>query len=76
MRSSALSSGQREALEALTGPILVGLIRGPGATRWSCRLCNTGVCGVETRECPVTRAAYERFATRARRGRLIAIVAP
>jgi DNA-binding MarR family transcriptional regulator len=61
---AALSAEQREALEALTGTILVGLMRGPGATRWNCRLCNTGVCGVETRECPVTRAAYERYAAR------------
>jgi DNA-binding MarR family transcriptional regulator len=59
---AALSAEQREALEAVTGTILVGLMRGPGATRWNCRLCNTGVCGVETRECPVTRAAYERYA--------------
>jgi hypothetical protein len=41
--------------------MLVGLMRGPGATRWNCRLCNTGVCGVQTRECPVTRAAYARY---------------
>jgi DNA-binding MarR family transcriptional regulator len=61
---AALSPAQREALEALTGTLLVGLMRGPGATRWSCRLCNTGVCGVETRECPVTRAAYARYSTR------------
>jgi DNA-binding MarR family transcriptional regulator len=62
---AALSPEQHEALESLTGTLLVGLLRGPGATRWSCRLCNTGVCGVATRECPVTRAAYERYATRA-----------
>jgi DNA-binding MarR family transcriptional regulator len=61
---AALSAEQRGALEALTGTILVGLMREPGATRWSCRLCNTGVCGVETRECPVTRAAHERYAAR------------
>jgi DNA-binding MarR family transcriptional regulator len=61
---AVLSPEQRDALETLTGAMLVGLMRGPGATRWSCRLCNTGVCGVETRTCPVTRAAYERYATR------------
>jgi DNA-binding MarR family transcriptional regulator len=60
---AALTSEQREALEALTGTMLVGLMRGPGATRWNCRLCNTGVCGVKTRECPVTRAAYARYST-------------
>ena len=31
---AALSAEQREALEALTGTMLVGLMRGPGATRW------------------------------------------
>jgi DNA-binding MarR family transcriptional regulator len=59
----ALTPTERTALEAVTGQLLVGLMRGPGATRWSCRLCNTGVCGVRTRECPVSRAAYERYAT-------------
>jgi DNA-binding MarR family transcriptional regulator len=59
----ALTPTERTALEALTGPLLVGLMRGPGATRWSCRLCNTGICGVRTRGCPVSRAAYERYAT-------------
>ena len=58
---AALTPEQREALEALTGTMLVGIMRGPGATRWNCRLCNTGVCGVQTRECPVTRAAYARY---------------
>jgi DNA-binding MarR family transcriptional regulator len=61
---AALSPAQRDALETLTGTMLVGLMRGPGATRWSCRLCNTAVCGVEPRACPVTRAAYERYVTR------------
>ena len=61
---AALTDEQRAALEELTGALLVGLIREPGATRWSCRLCNTGVCGVKTLECPVSRAAYERFAQR------------
>jgi DNA-binding MarR family transcriptional regulator len=58
---AALSPEQREAFEGIAGSLLVGLIRGPGATRWQCRLCNTGICGVQTRECPVTRAAWERY---------------
>jgi DNA-binding MarR family transcriptional regulator len=56
-----LTAEERSTLEALTGTLLAGLIREPGATRWSCRLCNTGVCGVETLECPVARAAHVRF---------------
>lgn len=61
---AVLTPEQREALEALSGTMLVGLMRGPGATRWNCRLCNTGVCGVQTRECPVSRAAYARYSAR------------
>ena len=52
------------ALDPLLGRLAAGLIRGPGATRWMCRLCQTGLCGVPTRECPVTRAAFERHAAR------------
>jgi hypothetical protein len=39
-------------------------MREPGATRWMCRLCHTGVCGQRTRECPVSRAAHERYGGR------------
>jgi DNA-binding MarR family transcriptional regulator len=61
---SVLAPREREVFEDLLGRVAVGLIREPGASRWMCRLCNTGVCGLEDRSCPVTRAAYERFAGR------------
>jgi DNA-binding MarR family transcriptional regulator len=56
-----LSPAERATFEALLGRVAVGLIRDPGASRWMCRLCDTGTCGLEDRSCPVTRAAYERY---------------
>lgn len=58
---AVLSPEERDMLETLTSRVVVGLMREPGATRWMCRLCDTGVCGVKTRECPVSRAAHERY---------------
>jgi DNA-binding MarR family transcriptional regulator len=58
-----LSVQERATLEALLGRVAVGLIREPGASRWMCRLCDTGTCGLDDRSCPVTRAAYERYST-------------
>ncbi len=43
-------------LGRLLDDLFVGLMRGPGATRWICRLCNTGACGRYTGNCPVGRA--------------------
>ena len=40
----ALSPAERETLRRLMSKLLAGLIRGPGAVRWICRLCDTGVC--------------------------------
>jgi DNA-binding MarR family transcriptional regulator len=53
---AALEPGEREVLDRLVGKLLVGMIRGPGATRWMCRLCDTGACGRERGECPVANA--------------------
>jgi DNA-binding MarR family transcriptional regulator len=60
---AGLSGGERETLDALMGRVLVGLMRGPGATRWMCRLCDTGACGRERGTCPVANAARERYAS-------------
>ncbi len=57
-----LSPADRAVFEGLISQMVVTLIREPGATRWMCRLCDTGVCGVRSRECPVSRAAHARFA--------------
>jgi DNA-binding MarR family transcriptional regulator len=61
---AVLSAEERQTLEDLTGKVLVGLIRGPGAVRWMCRLCDTHACGRDQGGCPVANAAHERYATR------------
>jgi DNA-binding MarR family transcriptional regulator len=59
-----LAPSEREALEELLSRVLVRLIRGPGAVRWMCRLCDMGACGREKGECPVANAARERYGHR------------
>jgi DNA-binding MarR family transcriptional regulator len=59
-----LSAEERRTLDDVLSRLLPEQIRGPGAQRWMCRLCDTGACGLRDRSCPVTRAAYERFAAR------------
>jgi len=58
---SVLTSDEREALERIVSRVLVGMIREPGATRWTCRLCDTTACGREEGRCPVANAARERY---------------
>jgi DNA-binding MarR family transcriptional regulator len=58
---SPLSAGDRQLVDQLLSLLLVGLIRGPGARRWMCRLCDTTACGREEGRCPVANAARERF---------------
>ena len=58
---TALSPQERAVFDRLTGKMLAGLIRGPGATRWMCRLCDTGTCRREEGGCPVGNAARERY---------------
>ena len=59
-----LSPAERESFDELLSRVLVGLIRGPGATRWMCRFCDTGACGREQGRCPVANAARERYSDR------------
>jgi DNA-binding MarR family transcriptional regulator len=61
---STLSPEQRQTLDALVSRILVGLIRGPGATRWMCRLCDADACGHDRGTCPVANAARESLGSR------------
>jgi|SRR5829696_2861196 len=56
-----LSEEDRRTLDELISRVLVQLIRGPGARRWMCRLCDTGACGREAGACPVANTARERF---------------
>jgi DNA-binding MarR family transcriptional regulator len=58
---ATLSPGERRAFDELAGRVLAGMIRGPGAVRWMCRLCDTGACGREAGRCPVANAARERY---------------
>jgi DNA-binding MarR family transcriptional regulator len=58
---AGLTGADREALRRILGTMLAGLIRGPGATRWICRLCDTGACRGAEGGCPVGNAARERY---------------
>jgi len=58
---TALSPDERAVFGRLAGKVLAGLIRGPGATRWICRLCDTGTCRGADGGCPVGNAARERY---------------
>jgi DNA-binding MarR family transcriptional regulator len=59
---AGLSDADRRRLDQLLGRILAQLIRGPGAERWMCRLCDTGACGRTEGACPVANEALKRFA--------------
>ncbi|HEX6500825.1 MAG TPA: MarR family transcriptional regulator [Micromonosporaceae bacterium] len=52
-----LSPADRDTFERLMGELAVAFIRGPGATKWICRLCDTGACGRDEGCCPVANAA-------------------
>jgi DNA-binding MarR family transcriptional regulator len=58
---SSLSDRERQDLDRLASRLLVGLMRGPGARRWMCRLCDMTACGREEGRCPVANAARERY---------------
>ncbi len=58
---AVLSADERATFERLAGKVLVGRMRGPGATRWICRLCDIGVCRETAGGCPVGNAARERY---------------
>lgn len=58
---AVLSEDERESARLLFGKVLASLIRGPGATRWICRLCDTGVCRSAPGGCPPGNAARQRY---------------
>jgi DNA-binding MarR family transcriptional regulator len=58
---AVLTPAEREAFEHLAGKVLVGRMRGPGAVRWICRLCDVGVCRGAPGGCPVGNAARARY---------------
>ena len=59
---SVLSTPERRTLDALLAKVAVGMIREPGAVRWTCRLCDTDACGRYAGGCPIGNAAAERYA--------------
>lgn len=58
---AVLSAEERATFERLAAKVLVGRMRGPGATRWICRLCDIGVCRGAEGGCPAGNAARERY---------------
>lgn len=58
---AALTQSERRQFGELAGKILAGLIRPPGATRWTCRLCDLVACGRPEGRCPVYEAAKTRY---------------
>jgi DNA-binding MarR family transcriptional regulator len=56
-----LSAAERQEFGALMAKVLAGLIRGPGAVRWLCRMCDTTACGREEGHCPVANAVRDRW---------------
>ncbi len=59
--TAVLSPAERSDLDRLVGKMVIGMMRGPGAVRWICRLCDTGVCRGAPGGCPVGNAARERY---------------
>ena len=53
---SPLSVEERSQLDALLSRLLVGMMRGPGAERFMCRLCDARACGHAEGRCPVRAA--------------------
>jgi DNA-binding MarR family transcriptional regulator len=60
---SGLSTKERQVLDRLLSRLLVGMMRGPDAQRFMCRLCDSRACGHAEGRCPVRNAARERFGT-------------
>ena len=56
-----LDDRDRALLDELVGRVLAGMIREPGATRWTCRLCDLTACGRATGDCPVANEAARRY---------------
>jgi DNA-binding MarR family transcriptional regulator len=54
---AGLSPQERRQLDGLLSKLLVARLRGPGAVRWICRLCDTVACGRDEGRCPLGRAS-------------------
>ena len=58
---AALTPSERRQFGELAGKLLAHVIRPPGATRWTCRLCDVVACGRPQSRCPVYEAAKARY---------------
>jgi DNA-binding MarR family transcriptional regulator len=58
---ATLSDDERAALDEIVGKLLVGMKRGPGATRWICRMCDISACRGAPGGCPAGNAARESY---------------
>jgi DNA-binding MarR family transcriptional regulator len=65
---ATLTPAERATFSALAGKVLIGMMRGPGAVRWMCRLCDTGICRGAPGGCPVGNEAARRHGTAASPG--------
>lgn len=60
-----LTAPERATLHDLMGEVIAGFVRGPGATKWICRACDTTACGRNDGLCPTANAAMAKIAATA-----------
>jgi DNA-binding MarR family transcriptional regulator len=58
---AVLTPQERAVFDRLAGKMLVGMMRAPGAVRWGCRLCDTGICRGSPGGCPIGNEARRRY---------------
>jgi DNA-binding MarR family transcriptional regulator len=58
---ATLDAEEREQFEELLARVIPNMMRGPGATRWLCRLCDMDACGRDEGRCPTASAARARW---------------
>jgi DNA-binding MarR family transcriptional regulator len=58
---STLSADEQRDLDRLLSRLLVGMMRGPDARGFMCRLCDARACGHAEGRCPVRDSARDRF---------------
>lgn len=51
---------ERSLLDQLLSKVLVEHVRGPGAVRWLCRMCDLRACGRDEGGCPVANTVSAR----------------
>lgn len=56
-----LTAVERAAFDRAMGKIMAGFVRGPGATKWICRACDTTACGRDEGRCPTANAAIAKL---------------